>query len=122
LAFSLSPTISPIFSLTPHSIFCVSRGFMLRPFPDSTQLPRFIHPNISYSVSHALLCASLRSVFAAFCVTPHGGSAPFSHAAGVDTLASCARVLALALRSISRQSPCFSVLLLTDCSLLLSQR
>lgn len=51
LAVFLSPTISPIFSLTPHSIFCVSRGFMLRPFPDSTQLPRFIHPNISYSVS-----------------------------------------------------------------------
>ena len=51
LAVFLSPTISPISTLTLHSIFCVSRGFMLRPFSDPTQLPRFIHPNISYSVS-----------------------------------------------------------------------
>jgi hypothetical protein len=34
------------FSLTPHSIFCVSRGFMLLPLSDSRQLLRCIHPNI----------------------------------------------------------------------------
>jgi hypothetical protein len=47
---AVSPTIS-YSSFITHSIFCVSRGFMLRPFSDSRQLLRFIHPNISYSVS-----------------------------------------------------------------------
>lgn len=63
----LSPTISSFFSLTPNSIFCVTRltrGFMLRPFSDSRQLLRFIHPNISYYVSTPLTTRFLQSVSA----------------------------------------------------------
>ncbi len=50
VGYCLSPTISSISSVTPNSIFCASRGFMLRPFSDSRQVLRVIHPNISYSV------------------------------------------------------------------------
>jgi len=61
----------------------------------------------------ALLCAFFRSVLVVFLHKPLMGY-PFSQAGGFDALASCARVLALALQSIPRQSPCISVLLLTD--------
>jgi hypothetical protein len=54
----LSPTISSIFSVTLKLIFCASRGFMLRPFSDSRQVLRVIHPNIAYSVC-ALSCSPL---------------------------------------------------------------
>jgi len=60
-----------------------------------------------------LLCAFLRSVLVVFRINP-SWSTPFSRAGGFDALPSCPRVLALALQSISRQSPCISVLLLTD--------
>jgi hypothetical protein len=71
----LSPTISSLFSLTPHSIFCVSRGFMLRPFSDSRQLLRFFHPNISYHVSTPVTTRFLQSVsaFKTIVVQPYEG-------------------------------------------------
>jgi hypothetical protein len=46
---------------------------MLRPFSDSRQLPRFIHPNISSYVSSLLAMRLLEMFLLALCERIEGG-------------------------------------------------